>query len=291
MATECFFERPRAHAAAMRRTLRRVAGLLPARPGHLAARCRGPHPFRPGLAGQWRDNAALVEKRRETRGWRSSAREDVEALFALAVEYLGGSALRPGGANAHPECIELHRPTTARPINSTAPGRGSSSAAAGKDIKDCNRSLAVRRRRSGNLSRPGSGLPRPQTPYEDALDDLDHEIEGGRQRRRRLLSPRPGLGSPGRAPPRGRRLLPGPCQIHPLVAEVYYHSGLANRELGQLDDAETDLAKAFSTRSAGGSAEVKAERFMRGDDRCLPSPSAPPSFPFLSRLKSLRTSG
>jgi hypothetical protein len=29
------------------------------------------------------------------------------------------------------------------------------------------------------------------------------------------------------------------------VAEVYYHSGLANRELGDLEDAESDLAKAF----------------------------------------------
>jgi Mlc titration factor MtfA (ptsG expression regulator)/Tfp pilus assembly protein PilF len=33
--------------------------------------------------------------------------------------------------------------------------------------------------------------------------------------------------------------------IRPLVAEVYYHSGLANRELGDLAEAEADLAKAF----------------------------------------------
>jgi len=33
--------------------------------------------------------------------------------------------------------------------------------------------------------------------------------------------------------------------VRPLVAEVYYHSGLANQELGELEDAEADLAKAF----------------------------------------------
>ena len=33
--------------------------------------------------------------------------------------------------------------------------------------------------------------------------------------------------------------------IRPLVAEVYHHSGLANRELGDLEEAEADLAKAY----------------------------------------------
>ena len=33
--------------------------------------------------------------------------------------------------------------------------------------------------------------------------------------------------------------------IRPFAAEVYYHSALANRELGDLEEAEADLAKAF----------------------------------------------
>ena len=33
--------------------------------------------------------------------------------------------------------------------------------------------------------------------------------------------------------------------VRPLQAEVYYHSGLANRELGNLAEAKADLEKAF----------------------------------------------
>ena len=33
--------------------------------------------------------------------------------------------------------------------------------------------------------------------------------------------------------------------IHPLVAEVYCHSGLANQALGDSDEAAADLAKAY----------------------------------------------
>ena len=231
VATECFFEQPQ---AMQREHAELYAGLRDF--------------FRQDPA-QWLPDAKpkLPERKRKSEvrrctgpAWRASAPKTPIrcSLFRSSISTKGGIGWRqpprPGRF--------VWTLGTGKPISNErrpASNRG----ATRKALADCKRALrrdpddwtTYRVRGAAYL-----GLGK----HEAAKCDLDLGA------RRTGWMPRPFTCVAAPGPPWADIAGPSPTSIkslavRPLVAEVYYHNGLANQKLGDLDEAEANLAKAF----------------------------------------------
>ena len=237
VASECFFEQPRA----MQREYEELYAVLrdfyrqdPARwlPDAKVGDRRGRTEPSDG-------EAAAVAEDRDARLAVLRSR-DPDAWFTLAIEYFNeeryllAARTAAGVLELDPEDGEAYQQRAAALVKL---GRYRQA------LADCTRALQLepddlltyRVRGAANL-----GLGQ----YDQAKKDLDRVLQEHKADaetiylRGRVWA---ALGKPRRAVNDFAKSL----GIRPWVAEVYYHSGLANRALGRLAEAKADLAKAF----------------------------------------------
>ena len=165
--------------------------------------------------------------------------ENADALFTLAVEYF--SEERYGLAAAAASGAIRLSPGDGEAYQQRALARVKLSRCR-EALADCERALrcdpddwTTYRVRGAAYLRLGE--------YDQAKGDLDRVLKADKLDAEALVPARPRLDGHG-----ARRAVSDFAKslaVRPLVAEVYYYSGLANRELGDLEEAESDLAKAF----------------------------------------------
>jgi MtfA peptidase len=237
VASECFFEQPRA----LRRRNDELYGVL--------------KDFYRQDPAQWLPDAAIwpddgmaktsAKRRRFARRSRDErlARlrsQNADILYTMAVEYFEAGRYRLAAAVASKAIERKPDDVEAYQLRASARLKLRRYVAA---LVDCEKALQYDPD-DGTAYRVRGAACLGLGEYDEAKQDLDLALKENRNDAEALyLRGRAwmALGDPSRAVSDFEESL----TIRPLVAEVYYHSGLANRALGDLEEAEADLAKAF----------------------------------------------